>query len=297
MNINLKLLKELENESISILRDSYANSYNPVLMYSIGKDSSVLLHLVKKAFYPVKIPFPLLHIDTKWKFKEMIEFRKKIEKKNGIKILKYTNTKGLNLNPQIDKNYTDVMKTDALKQALDQNNFDVIFGGARRDEEASRSKERIVSIREKNHIWDPKNQRPEIWNLFNYQKDNEQSLRVFPLSNWTENDIWAYIYKENIEVVELYKAKIRKSVFRDGSYFMVDDNRFIVKKNEKIFYDKIRFRTLGCYPLTAGIKSNAYDILDIIKENNLLKNSERSGRLIDDDKISSMEIKKKSGYF
>ena len=253
MNINLKLLKELENESISILRDGYANSYNPVLMYSIGKDSSVLLHLVKKAFYPVKIPFPLLHIDTKWKFKEMIEFRKKIEKKNGIKILKYTNTKGLNLNPQIDKNYTDVMKTDALKQALDQNNFDVIFGGARRDEEASRSKERIVSIREKNHIWDPKNQRPEIWNLFNYQKDNEQSLRVFPLSNWTENDIWAYIYKENIEVVELYKAKIRKSVFRDGSYFMVDDNRFIVKKNEKIFYDKIRFRTLGCYPLTAGI--------------------------------------------
>ena len=297
MNINLKLLKELENESISILRDGYANSYNPVLMYSIGKDSSVLLHLVKKAFYPVKIPFPLLHIDTKWKFKEMIEFRKKIEKKNGIKILKYTNTKGLNLNPQIDKNYTDVMKTDALKQALDQNNFDVIFGGARRDEEASRSKERIVSIREKNHIWDPKNQRPEIWNLFNYQKDNEQSLRVFPLSNWTENDIWAYIYKENIEVVELYKAKIRKSVFRDGSYFMVDDNRFIVKKNEKIFYDKIRFRTLGCYPLTAGIKSNAYDILDIIKENKLLKNSERSGRLIDDDKISSMEIKKKSGYF
>ena len=297
MNININLLNELENESISIIRDSYACSYNPVLMYSIGKDSSVLLHLVKKAFYPSKIPFPLLHIDTKWKFKEMIAFRKKIEKKNRIKIIKYTNQKGLNLNPQFDKNYTDVMKTDALKEALDQNKFDIIFGGARRDEEVSRSKERIVSIRDKNHIWNPKNQRPEIWNLYNYEKDNEQSLRVFPLSNWTENDIWTYIFRENIEVVELYKAKIRKCVLRDESYFMIDDSRFEMKKNEKILYEKIRFRTLGCYPLTAGIKSNAYNILDIIKENKLLTNSERSGRLIDDDKIGSMEIKKKSGYF
>jgi len=297
MNININLLNELENESISIIRDSYACSYNPVLMYSIGKDLSVLLHLVKKAFYPSKIPFPLLHIDTKWKFKEMIEFRKKIEKKNRIKILKYTNQKGLNLNPQSDKNYTDVMKTEALKEALDQNKFDVIFGGARRDEEVSRSKERIVSLRDKNHIWNPKNQRPEIWNLYNYEKDNEQSLRVFPLSNWTENDIWTYIFRENIEVVELYKAKIRKCVLRDGSYFMIDDSRFEIKKNEKVLYEKIRFRTLGCYPLTAGIKSNAYNILDIIKENKFLTNSERSGRLIDDDKIGSMEIKKKSGYF
>ena len=297
MNININLLNELENESISIIRDSYACSYNPVLMYSIGKDSSVLLHLVKKAFYPSRIPFPLLHIDTKWKFTEMIAFRKKIEKKNRIKILKYTNQKGLNLNPQSDKNYTDVMKTEALKEALDQNKFDVIFGGARRDEEVSRSKERIVSLRDKNHIWNPKNQRPEIWNLYNYEKDNEQSLRDFPLSNWTENDIWTYIFRENIEVVELYKAKIRKCVLRDGSYFMIDDSRFEIKKNEKVLYEKIRFRTLGCYPLTAGIKSNAYNILDIIKENKFLTNSERSGRLIDDDKIGSMEIKKKSGYF
>lgn len=297
MKINIKLVKELENEAISIIRDSFAKSENPVMMYSIGKDSSVLLHLAKKAFYPSKIPFPFLHIDTNWKFNEMIKFRNKIFLDKKLNLIKYTNPDGLKLNPQVDANYTDVVKTQALKKILNKKKFDIIFGGARRDEEASRSKERIVSIREKNHIWDPKKQRPEIWNLFNFEKNNDQTFRIFPLSNWTEADIWNYIYFEKIPIVNLYFSKKRKCVLREGSYYLIDDKRFIFSKNDKLVNESIRFRTLGCYPLTAGIRSKATNILEILRENFLLKNSERSGRLIDNDKISSMEIKKKDGYF
>lgn len=291
------LLNLLEEEAISIIRDSYANSTNPVMMYSIGKDSSVMLHLARKAFYPSNIPFPILHIDTKWKFKEMIKFREKVKKKYKLKLLTYTNTKGLKLNPQKDKNYTDVMKTKALKDALDKFKFDVVYGGARRDEEASRSKERVVSVREKGHLWDPKSQRPEIWNLFNYKKNDEQTLRVFPISNWTEFDIWNYIKQENIEIVDLYFAKKRKCIKKDGVYFQIDDDRFSFSKKDKIIYENIRFRTLGCYPLTAGIKSNAKNLDQVIQETLYEKNSERSGRLIDLDKPNSMELKKREGYF
>ena len=300
MIINKKLLKDLESEAISIIRDSFSKSMNAVLMYSIGKDSSVLLHLARKAFYPSPIPFPLLHIDTKWKFQEMIQFRKKIEKKFNLKILtqKKQDGKKKKLNPFSNSSYyTDIMKTEALKQALDLHKFDFVFGGARRDEEQSRSKERVVSVREKNHTWDPKNQRPEIWNLFNFQKTQDQSLRIFPISNWTEMDIWNYIFHENIEIVDLYFAKKRPTVIRQGSIFMVDDNRFPLEKNEKIVLRKVRFRTLGCYPLTAATLSNATTLQSIIKENMNQKFSERAGRLIDLDKINSMEIKKKAGYF
>ena len=300
MIINKKLLKDLESEAISIIRDSFSKSMNAVLMYSIGKDSSVLLHLARKAFYPSPIPFPLLHIDTKWKFQEMIQFRKKIEKKYNLKILTHANQDGIKkkLNPFSNSSYyTDIMKTEALKQALDLHKFDFVFGGARRDEEQSRSKERVVSVREKNHTWDPKNQRPEIWNLFNFQKTQDQSLRIFPISNWTEMDIWNYIFHENIEIVDLYFAKKRPTVIRQGSIFMVDDNRFPIEKNEKIVLRKVRFRTLGCYPLSAATLSNATTLLSIIKENMNQKFSERAGRLIDLDKINSMEIKKKAGYF
>jgi sulfate adenylyltransferase subunit 2 len=297
VTFNKKLLQELESEAISIIRDAYSRSSNPVMMYSIGKDSSVLLHLARKAFYPSTVPFPLLHIDTKWKFKEMITFKNYIKKKYKLNIITYTNTNGLKLNPQKDKNYTDVMKTRALKDALDKNNFDVIFGGARRDEEASRSKERIVSVREKGHIWNPKNQRPEIWNLFNFEKNDDQTLRVFPISNWTEVDIWNYIKHENIEIVDLYYSKKRSCVKRDNSYFLLDDKRFKINKGEKIIQETIRFRTLGCYPLTSGIKSHANNISKIISETLKERNSERAGRLIDHDKADSMEIKKKEGYF
>ena len=291
------LLKKLEAESISILRDSYSKSNNPVMMYSIGKDSSVLLHLVRKAFYPSPIPFPLLHIDTKWKFREMIKFRQKVQKKYKINLIVYTNKAGTNLHPQIDKNYTDIMKTKALKDALNKYQFDIIYGGARRDEEASRSKERVVSIREKGHLWNPKNQKPEIWNLFNYEKSDDQTLRVFPLSNWTELDIWNYIFQEKIEIVNLYFSKKRKCIKRDESYFLIDDKRFKINKGEKILNESIRFRTLGCYPLTAGIKSTAHTLRDIIRETQKQKFSERSGRLIDFDKFNSMESKKREGYF
>ena len=297
MSSQNKLLNYLEDEAISIIRDSYSNSSNPVMMYSIGKDSSVMLHLARKAFYPSKIPFPLLHIDTKWKFKEMIKFREKIKKKYGLKLLTYTNKNGLKLNPQKDKNYTDTMKTRALKDALDKYQFDVVYGGARRDEEASRAKERIVSVREKGHIWNPKNQRTELWNLHNYQKNEGQTLRVFPISNWTEFDIWNYIKKEKIEIVDLYFSKKRKCIKKDNSYFLIDDNRYKIKKSEKVIFENIRFRTLGCYPLTAGIKSNARNLNEVIKETLLERNSERSGRLIDLDKPNSMELKKREGYF
>ena len=297
MSFSKKLLQNLESEAISIIRDSYSKSSNPVMMYSIGKDSSVLLHLARKAFFPSIVPFPLLHIDTKWKFKEMIKFRTYIKNKFKLNLITYTNQKGMKLNPQKDKNYTDVMKTKALKDALDKYKFDVIYGGARRDEEASRSKERIVSVRDKGHTWNPKNQKPELWNLFNYEKDEDQTLRVFPISNWTEFDIWNYIKQENIEIVDLYFAKKRKCIKKNNAYFMIDDNRYKLQKGEKIITETIRFRTLGCYPLTAGIKSSASNLSQVINETLKEKNSERSGRLIDLDKPNSMELKKREGYF
>jgi sulfate adenylyltransferase subunit 2 len=297
VSFSKKLLQNLESEAISIIRDSYSKSSNPVMMYSIGKDSSVLLHLARKAFFPSIVPFPLLHIDTKWKFKEMIKFRTYIKNKFKLNLITYTNQKGIKLNPQKDKNYTDVMKTKALKDALDKYKFDVIYGGARRDEEASRSKERIVSVRDKGHIWNPKNQKPELWNLFNYEKDEDQTLRVFPISNWTEFDIWNYIKQENIEIVDLYFAKKRKCIKKNNTYFMIDDNRYKLQKGEKIITETIRFRTLGCYPLTAGIKSSASNLSQVINETLKEKNSERSGRLIDLDKPNSMELKKREGYF
>lgn len=294
------LLKDLESEAISIIRDGFSKSLNPVLMYSIGKDSSVLLHLARKAFYPSPIPFPLLHIDTKWKFKEMYAFKEKIQKKLNIKIVTYTNLEGLKkkIDPAINSSvHTDVMKTEALKQAIDHYKFDFIFGGARRDEEQSRSKERIVSVRERKHIWDPKNQRPELWNLFNFNKHQDQTFRIFPISNWTEQDIWDYILQEKIEIVNLYFAKNRPTIIRNGSIFLVDDSRLTLQKNEKIIIRKVRFRTLGCYPLTAGTESNATNIKQILAENKKIHFSERAGRLIDLDKINSMEIKKRDGYF
>ena len=297
MSFSKKLLQNLESEAISIIRDSYSKSSNPVMMYSIGKDSSVLLHLARKAFFPSIVPFPLLHIDTKWKFKEMIKFRTYVKNKFKLNLITYTNQKGIKLNPQNDKNYTDVMKTKALKDALDKYQFDVIYGGARRDEEASRSKERIVSVRDKGHTWNPKNQKPELWNLFNYEKDEDQTLRVFPISNWTEFDIWNYIKQENIEIVDLYFAKKRKCIKKNNAYFMIDDNRYKLQKGEKIITETIRFRTLGCYPLTAGIKSSASNLSQVINETLKEKNSERSGRLIDLDKPNSMELKKREGYF
>jgi|TARA_A100001011_G_C14313849_1_gene846944 sulfate adenylyltransferase subunit 2 len=297
VSFSKKLLQNLESEAISIIRDSYSKSSNPVMMYSIGKDSSVLLHLARKAFFPSIVPFPLLHIDTKWKFKEMIKFRTYVKNKFKLNLITHTNQKGIKLNPQKDKNYTDVMKTKALKDALDKYQFDFIYGGARRDEEASRSKERIVSVRDKGHIWNPKNQKPELWNLFNYEKDEDQTLRVFPISNWTEFDIWNYIKQENIEIVDLYFAKKRKCIKKNNAYFMIDDNRYKLQKGEKIITETIRFRTLGCYPLTAGIKSSASNLSQVINETLKEKNSERSGRLIDLDKPNSMELKKREGYF
>jgi len=297
---NNSLLKELESEAISIIRDGFSRSLNPVLMYSIGKDSSVLLHLAIKAFYPSPVPFPLLHIDTTWKFKEMYAFKQKVKKKLKVNIITYTNFSGLQkkIDPINNSSlHTDIMKTEALKQAIDLHKFDFIFGGARRDEEQSRSKERIVSLREKAHSWDPRNQRPELWSLFNFHKNQDQTFRVFPISNWTESDVWGYILKENIKIVDLYFAKKRPVVNRDGAFFLVDDSRFPLKKNEKISLKSVRFRTLGCYPLTAGIESKAANLKEIIKENKKIIFSERAGRLIDLDKINSMEIKKKNGYF
>lgn len=293
------LLKHLEEEAISIIRESYSHSLNAVMMYSIGKDSSVLLHLARKAFYPSNLPFPLLHIDTGWKFKEMISFKKKITKLLKINMITHTNKEGvkLGINPFTHTTYTDVMKTDALKQALNLHKLDIIYGGARRDEEASRSKERVVSLRESNHTWDPKNQRPEVFGIYNFHKSKDQTLRIFPLSNWTEEDIWKYIQLENIEIVKLYFSKIRPTIQRDNAWFMLDDERFPIKKKEKIIYQSIRFRTLGCYPLTAATLSGAKTIPEIIRENKKFNYSERAGRLIDNNKHDSMEAKKKIGYF
>ncbi len=299
--VNFNHLENLESESIYIIREVISEFQNPVMLYSIGKDSAVMLHLAMKAFYPGKPKFPLMHIDTTWKFKEMIRFRNDIAKKLGIKLITYTNTICVkrNINP-IDhgsKKYTSIMKTDALKQAITKYKFDAAFGGARRDEEKSRAKERIFSFRDENHRWDPKNQRPELWNIFNPEISNMQSVRIFPLSNWTEIDIWQYILREQIPVVPLYFSKKRKVIKRNNNLIMLDDERLKCKKNEKPFFENVRFRTLGCYPLTGAIKSNAKNVSDIIKEIAAGKKSERQGRLIDKDQIGSMEKKKQEGYF
>ena len=292
-------LKSLEEESISIIRDTYKSSKNPVVMYSVGKDSSVLLNLFLRAFYPLRIPIPFLHIDTGWKFKEMISFKKMVVKKYNINIVTFKNTQGLvdNINPFDNENYTDIMKTDALKIALDKGGYDFIYGGARRDEEPSRSKEKVLSHRNKFHMWEPLNQRIEPWYLFNFLKSKNETFRIFPLSNWTELNIWEYIKYRNIEIVDLYFAKKRTVVNRQGEYFLLDDDRFKINKNDTVSNEKIRFRTLGCYPLTSGVKSNADNINKIIQEIKSANLSERSGRLIDTDKAGSMEIKKRQGYF
>ena len=294
-------LKELEAESIHIFREVVAEFKNPAMLYSVGKDSSVMLHLAKKAFFPAIPPFPLLHVDTTWKFREMIEFRDKAAKQSGMELITYTNPDGLkmNINPfeHGSKIHTDVMKTDALKQALDKYGFDAALGGARRDEESSRAKERVFSFRTDKHRWDPKNQRPELWNLYNTRINKGESIRVFPISNWTELDIWQYIYLEQIELVPLYFAAARPVVERDGVKIMVDDDRMQLKVDEVPTDEWVRFRTLGCYPLTGAIKSKATTLTDIIQETLLSKNSERQGRLIDSDQSSSMEFKKAEGYF
>ena len=299
--MKLSHIDKLESESIHIIREVASEFVNPVMLYSIGKDSSVMLHLAQKAFYPSKIPFKLMHIDTTWKFKEMIKFRDDIAKKYDLDLLVHINQEGVrnNINPisSGSKIHTDVMKTQSLIQALDKYKFDAAFGGARRDEEKSRAKERIFSFRDKKHRWDPKNQKPELWNLFNTKIDKGESVRVFPLSNWTEIDIWQYIYQQNIPLVPLYFSKIRSIIRRNDMMIMVDDDRLKIKENEKIEQKKVRFRTLGCYPLTAAVESDATTVEEIIIELLESKYSERQGRLIDNDQIGSMEKKKQEGYF
>lgn len=290
----------LESESIAIFREVVAQFENPVMLYSIGKDSSVLLHLARKAFYPGKIPFPLLHVDTGWKFREMIEFRDRMAAEHGFQLLVHTNEEGRaqGINPfDHGSSYTDIMKTEGLKQALNQYKFDAAFGGARRDEEKSRAKERVFSFRDAQHRWDPKNQRPELWNLYNTRVNSGESIRVFPLSNWTEQDIWQYIYREKIEIVPLYYAVPRPVVERSGTLIMVDDERMRLLPNESPTLKKVRFRTLGCYPLTGAIESDADTLPDIIAEMMQARTSERQGRLIDSDQSASMEKKKMEGYF
>ena len=299
--MKLSHIDKLESESIHIIREVASEFDNPVMLYSIGKDSSVMLHLAQKAFYPSKIPFKLMHIDTTWKFKEMINFRDETAKKYNLDLLIHINQEGVrnNINPisSGSKIHTDVMKTQSLIQALDKYKFDAAFGGARRDEEKSRAKERIFSFRDKKHRWDPKNQKPELWNLFNTNIDKGESVRVFPLSNWTEIDIWQYIYQERIPLVPLYFSKIRSVIRRNDMMIMVDDDRLKIKENEKIEQKKVRFRTLGCYPLTAAVESDATTVEEIIIELLDSKYSERQGRLIDNDQIGSMEKKKQEGYF
>lgn len=300
-NYHLTHLQQLEAESIHIIREVAAEFRNPVMLYSIGKDSSVMLRLAQKAFYPGKLPFPLLHVDTRWKFKEMIEFRDRMAKEIGFQLLVWINPDGVaqNINPIThgSEKHTQIMKTDALKQALNHYQFDAAFGGARRDEEKSRAKERIYSFRNKYHQWDPKNQRPELWNLYNAKVNPGESIRVFPLSNWTELDIWLYIKRENIPIVPLYFAKERPVVERSGNLIMVDDDRLPLNPGEKPMMKKVRFRTLGCYPLTGAIESDADTLEKIVQEMLLAKTSERQGRVIDYDGASSMEEKKKDGYF
>lgn len=299
---NLTHLKQLEAESIHIIREVAAEFRNPVMLYSIGKDSSVMVQLALKAFYPAKPPFPLLHVDTTWKFREMIEFRENYAKKElGLEVLTYVNEEGLkeNISPFEDsEKHTELMKTDALKQALDQWGFDAAFGGARRDEEKSRAKERVFSFRDRVHRWDPKNQRPELWNLYNARVNKGESIRVFPLSNWTELDVWQYIHLEKIPIVPLYFAKERLVVKRNGIWILVDDDRLRLLPGEKPERKRVRFRTLGCYPLTGAVESNATTLPEIIQEMLLTKTSERQGRVIDQDEGGAgMEEKKKRGYF
>ncbi|MDA9558189.1 sulfate adenylyltransferase subunit CysD [Vibrio sp.] len=294
-------LKQLEVESIQIMREVAAEFDNPVMLYSVGKDSSVMLHLARKAFAPGVPPFPLLHVDTTWKFKEMIEFRDQMADKLGMKLLTHQNPDGLamGINPFVhgSSRHTDIMKTQGLKQALDKYGFDAAFGGARRDEEKSRAKERVYSFRDEHHRWDPKNQRPELWSTYNGKVNKGESIRVFPLSNWTELDIWQYIYLEDIEIPELYLSKKRPVVERDGMLIMVDDERMALKDDEKIEYKSVRFRTLGCYPLTGAVESEATTLPEIIQEMLLTTTSERQGRAIDHDSSGSMEKKKREGYF
>lgn len=296
----LSHLDELEAEAIYIIREVAAECEKPVMLYSIGKDSSVMLHLALKAFYPEKPPFPFMHIDTTWKFREMIEFRDRIAKENGIEMLVYTNEDGVKqgINPfDHGSAYTDIMKTQALKQGLKKYGFTAAFGGGRRDEEKSRAKERIFSFRNEAQAWDPKNQRPEMWKLYNTKINKGESIRVFPISNWTEKDIWQYIKRENIDIVPLYFAKERPVVYRDGNIIMVDDDRFKFREGEKVETKKVRFRTLGCYPLTGGVESDAVTLDEIIEETLAAVSSERTSRVIDNEAAGSMERRKREGYF
>ncbi len=301
MKINMTHLRQLEAESIHIIREVAAEFENPVMLYSIGKDSSVMLRLALKAFYPAKPPFPLMHIDTTWKFKEMIEFRDRMAREHGFDLLIYTNQDGVDqgITPFTHGSalYTDVMKTEGLKQALNKYRFDAAFGGARRDEEKSRAKERIYSFRSETHRWDPKNQRPELWNIYNARVKPGESIRAFPLSNWTELDIWQYIYLENIPIVPLYYSKVRPVVERDGMLILMDDDRIKLAPGEEVQMKSVRFRTLGCYPLTGAVESDAATLPEIIQEMLLTRTSERQGRLIDHDQAGSMEKKKQEGYF
>ena len=298
---NLTHLKQLEAESMHIIREVAAEFDNPVMLYSIGKDSAVMLHLARKAFYPGKPPFPLMHVDTTLKFREMIEFRDKMAKEIGMELIVHTNQEGVEqgIGPFThgSSKHTDVMKTQALKQALDKYKFDAAFGGARRDEEKSRAKERVYSFRDSKHRWDPKNQRPELWNIYNGKVNKGESIRVFPLSNWTELDIWQYIYLEDIPLVPLYFADKRPVVERDGMLIMVDDDRMPLEEGEVPEMKSVRFRTLGCYPLTGAVESEAATLPEIIQEMLLTTTSERQGRAIDHDSSGSMEKKKQEGYF
>jgi len=297
----LNHLKQLEAESIHIIREVAAEFERPVMLYSIGKDSSVMLHLALKAFHPGKLPFPLLHVDTTWKFRDMIRFRDETAKRLGLELMVHINQDGVKagMNPfdYGSKKYTDVMKTESLKMALSKYQFDAAFGGARRDEEKSRAKERVYSFRDRNHRWDPKNQRPELWSLYNGRINKGESIRVFPLSNWTELDVWQYIYLESIPVVPLYFAKPRPVVDREGALIMVDDERMRLNPGEVPRYETVRFRTLGCYPLSGAVRSEATTLPEIIQEMLLTRTSERQGRLIDHDQAGSMEEKKREGYF
>lgn len=301
MSKHLTHLQQLEAESIHIIREVVAEFDNPVMLYSIGKDSAVMLHLARKAFYPAPAPFPLLHVDTTWKFREMIHFRDRMAKESGLDLIVHVNEDGVKrgVSPFTHGSalYTDIMKTEGLKQALDRYKFDAAFGGARRDEEKSRAKERIFSFRSANHRWDPKNQRPELWNLYNTRIKPGESIRVFPLSNWTELDIWQYIHLEQIPIVPLYYSAVRPVIERDGMLIMVDDDRLELKPGEKVEYKPVRFRTLGCYPLTGAVESEADTLPEIIQEMLLTRTSERQGRLIDHDQAGSMEKKKQEGYF
>ena len=298
---SLTHLKQLEAESIHIIREVAAEFDNPVMMYSVGKDSAVMLHLAMKAFAPGKPPFPLMHVDTTFKFKEMIAFRDKLAKELGVELIVHKNQEGIDagINPfdSGSKVHTDVMKTQGLLQALNKHKFDAMFGGARRDEEKSRAKERVYSFRDQNHQWDPKNQRPELWNLYNAEVNKGESIRVFPISNWTELDVWQYIHLENIPIVPLYLSAVRPVVERDGVLIMVDDDRLPLKPGEKPMMKSVRFRTLGCYPLTGAVESEAASLPDVIQEMLVATRSEREGRVIDTDQDGSMEQKKKEGYF